>query len=76
MYVLIFNLLSKEVQNALEAASAKSKMRYYENKFNIYSKEYKLAESQNFCFNKMKEAAEKISITGLLSVRLHFKPNY
>jgi len=73
--VIIFNFFTKEIRNALEAASIKAKLRYYE-KFDIYSKECKLAESQSFCFNKIKEIVEKVSVTGLLLVRLHFKINY
>lgn len=68
---MIFNLCIKELRNALEAASTKIKMYHYE-KFDIYSKEYKLMELQNIDFNKIKEAAEKISVTGLLSVKLNF----
>ncbi|XP_036143298.1 uncharacterized protein LOC118645719 isoform X2 [Monomorium pharaonis] len=35
--------------------------------FDFYSKKCELAESQNFCFNKMKEAAKKAFVIGLLS---------
>lgn len=50
-------------------------MHHYE-KFDTYSKKCKLAEMQNIGFNKMKEAAEKMFITGLISVKLNFKNNY
>lgn len=69
---LIFNLSTKEVQNALETISAKAKIHHYR-EFDIYLKECKLMESQNFNFNKMKETAEKVPITGLLLVRLDFE---
>jgi len=67
--MLISNFFTKEIRNALEAASLKAKLHYYE-KFDIYSEECKLAESQNFCFNKIKEITETVSVTGLLLVRL------
>ncbi|XP_072757051.1 dynein axonemal heavy chain 12-like [Anoplolepis gracilipes] len=58
-------LLAMEIQDVLEAASTKAKMHHYE-RFDIHLTECELAESQNFYFNKMRNAAEKVPISGLL----------
>jgi len=63
-----FWFFNKEIWIALEAASTKAKKIHYK-KFHIYSKECKVTE-QNSLFNKIKKIVEKISVTGLLLVRL------
>ncbi|XP_014471742.1 PREDICTED: dynein heavy chain 12, axonemal [Dinoponera quadriceps] len=57
-------LLTKEVQDALEAASVEAKMRHRE--IDIRPTECEITRSQDFYFNRMKEAAENAPITGLL----------
>lgn len=62
-----FKLLVKEVQDALQAATTKAKMRQYE-EFDGRLTECELARSQKFYFNQMRKAAEKIPVTSLLPV--------
>lgn len=64
-----------EIRDALETTATKAKMCHYE-KFDIHLTECELAGSQNFYFNKMRNAAEQMPITGLLPVKLCFKIYY
>lgn len=66
----LFKIHAKEIQDALETASAKAKARSYEECANIRSieRECEIAQTQDFYFNKMREAAEKGPVIGLLPV--------
>lgn len=64
-----------EIRDVLETTATKAKIRHYK-KFDIHLADCKLAGSQTFYFNKMRNAAEQIPITGLLLVKLCFKIYY
>lgn len=65
---MCFKVHAKEVQDALEAASAKAKARSFHEDACAIEYECEVTRSRGFYFDRMREAAEKVPVTGLLPV--------